>query len=51
MTKRILIVTAEVLAGVVIYLLAASAMTWPMIDEMETMVVGGGEFGGWLWRQ
>jgi hypothetical protein len=50
-TKRILIVTAEVLAGVVIYLLAASAMTWPMIDEMETMVVGGGEFGGWLWRQ
>ncbi len=49
--KRILIVVAEILAGVLLYLLAAAALTWPMVAEMETMVVGGGEFGGWLWRQ
>ena len=49
--KRTLIVLAEILVGIVVYLLAASAMTWPMVSEIETMVVGGGEFGGWLWRQ
>jgi len=25
-------------------------MTWPMVSEMDRQVIGGGEFGGWLWR-
>ena len=49
--KRIAIIVLEITAAVLIYLIAASAMTWPMVAQMDTQVVGGGEFGGWLWRQ
>jgi hypothetical protein len=49
--KRIVFILLEILAALGLYLFVASAMTWPMVVEMETQVVGGGEFGGWLWRQ
>jgi hypothetical protein len=28
----------------------AAALTWPMVVQLDRQVVGGGEFGGWLWR-
>ena len=43
--KRALIILLEILAAVSIYLFAASAMTWPMVAEMDTQVVGGGATG------
>jgi hypothetical protein len=27
------------------------AITWPIFIHMDSIVVGGGELGGWLWRQ
>jgi hypothetical protein len=29
---------------------AAIAITWPMVDYLDVVVLGGGELGGWLWR-
>ena len=29
---------------------AAIAVTWPMVDYLDLVVLGGGELGGWLWR-
>ena len=40
----------EVLGAALLYLLAASAMTWPAVLHMDQVIIGGGELGGWLWR-
>ena len=29
----------------------ASALTWPMVMHPTEVIVGGGELGGWFWRQ
>ncbi len=29
---------------------AAVAVTWPMVQHLDEVVLGGGELGGWLWR-
>ena len=29
---------------------AAIAITWPMVEYIDKVVLGGGELGGWLWR-
>jgi hypothetical protein len=33
-----------------VYLAAAAAMTWPAINHLDEVIIGGGELGGWLWR-
>lgn len=33
-----------------LYLAAASAMTWPAVLHLDEVIIGGGELGGWLWR-
>lgn len=38
------------MALVAVYAVLSAAMTWPMATELDRQVVGGGEFGGWLWR-
>lgn len=38
------------LLALVLSLGAAIAVTWPMIDYLDVVVLGGGELGGWLWR-
>lgn len=48
--QRIATLAAEVLAATLLYLLAASAMTWPAVMHMDEVIIGGGELGGWLWR-
>jgi hypothetical protein len=49
--RKFLNIVVEILVLVGLYLLAAAAFTWPMFPEMDRQIVGGGEFGGWLWRQ
>jgi hypothetical protein len=41
----------EVLLATAFYLLVASAVTWPVVLHPSEVLVGGGELGGWLWRQ
>jgi len=41
----------EILIGVVFYFAIASALTYPMIFHLDEVVIGGGELGGWFWRQ
>jgi hypothetical protein len=41
----------EVLLATAFYLLVASAVTWPVVLHPGEVLVGGGELGGWLWRQ
>jgi hypothetical protein len=36
--------------AVVLAVLAGIAVTWPMINYLDRVVLGGGELGGWLWR-
>ncbi len=48
MRGRVLVEIA--LAGVVFAALAV-LMTWPTILHLDEVIVGGGELGGWLWRQ
>ena len=40
----------EVMCVGVVYLLAAGAITWPALFNLNEIVIGGGELGGWLWR-
>ena len=49
--KRTGVIALEIIGAALIYTIVASAMTWPMVAQMDIQVVGGGEFGGWLWRQ
>ncbi|MFN7145136.1 MAG: hypothetical protein ACK4YP_15270, partial [Myxococcota bacterium] len=39
-----------VLLAVVLSFGAAIAVTWPMVQYLDVVVLGGGELGGWLWR-
>jgi len=48
--RRGLWVTLELLGVVAVYLVAASAITWPAALHPWEVVIGGGELGGWLWR-
>ena len=41
----------EILIGLLFYGAIVSALTWPMILHMDEVIVGGGELGGWFWRQ
>jgi hypothetical protein len=41
----------ELLAVILIYTLVAIAATWPVAANMGEVVLGGGELGGWVWRQ
>ncbi len=41
----------EMLLVVVFFTAAAVAATWPTALHMGDVVLGGGELGGWLWRQ
>ena len=38
------------LAAIAISFLATVAITWPMVNYFNEVVLGGGELGGWLWR-
>ena len=40
----------EVAVVVSLYLLLACALTWPTVAHMDSIVLGGGELGGWMWR-
>src|SRR5204862_3764868 len=39
-----------VLAALLISVAASIAITWPMVEYLDQVVLGGGELGGWLWR-
>lgn len=41
---------AGVLLATLLSLAAAIALTWPMVEYLDVVVLGGGELGGWLWR-
>jgi hypothetical protein len=43
-------VSLEGSLAVIVYFGVAAALTWPMVQAMDQLVVGGGEFGGWMWR-
>ena len=51
LVRKLLIYIVEALVLIALYLAVSVAMTWPMGTEIGRQVVGGGEFGGWLWRQ
>lgn len=38
-------------AAVLIFAAAAVALTWPVAGHLDEVILGGGELGGWLWRQ
>ncbi len=38
------------LLAVAVSFLSTIVVTWPMINYMDVIVLGGGELGGWLWR-
>ena len=40
----------EILLALLLSVLAACLITWPMPMAWDQVVVGGGELGGWLWR-
>jgi hypothetical protein len=40
----------EILLALLLSILAACLITWPMPMAWDQVVVGGGELGGWLWR-
>ena len=41
----------EFLIAIIWFVLLASALTWPMVAHPTEVIVGGGELGGWFWRQ
>ena len=51
MIKKIAIACFEVLFAVVFYAAVASALTWPAVQHLDQIVIGGGELGGWVWRE
>jgi hypothetical protein len=40
----------ELLGAICFYLVLSAALTWPAIANMDSILLGGGELGGWLWR-
>ena len=41
----------EVLLADVVFSALSVLMTWPAAANLDSVIVGGGELGGWLWRQ
>ena len=41
----------EVLLVLLVYVGVSIAATWPTIIHLDEVVLGGGELGGWIWRQ
>ena len=41
----------ELLLATMVFFGMAVLMTWPAAAHLDEVIVGGGEFGGWLWRQ
>jgi hypothetical protein len=41
----------EVLLATAFFIGVTAAVTWPVILHPDEVLVGGGELGGWLWRQ
>ena len=41
----------EFLVALSWFIILASALTWPMVMHPTEVIVGGGELGGWFWRQ
>ncbi|GEM_PF-1016372 len=44
-------IAAEGVAVAALYMVAAALVTWPAIAHLDQVIIGGGELGGWLWRQ
>lgn len=49
--RRLLRALVEAVLALGAFAALAAAMTWPVAAHMDEVVVGGGELGGWLWRQ
>ncbi|MFT5679847.1 MAG: hypothetical protein ACI8RZ_000752 [Myxococcota bacterium] len=43
--------TVELLLAVAVFSGMSVLLTWPAAAHLDEVIVGGGEFGGWLWRQ
>ena len=41
----------EFFLALVFYVCVAAALTWPTIMHLDSVLLGGGELGGWLWRK
>jgi hypothetical protein len=41
----------ELAAVVLVFTVLALAVTWPVVLHLDEVILGGGELGGWLWRQ
>ena len=41
----------EALFALVVFTGIAVGLTWPAADPEAGVILGGGELGGWLWRQ
>ena len=40
----------ELVVAILFYMSVCAALTWPAILNLESVLLGGGELGGWLWR-
>lgn len=36
--------------AILVSVAAAVILTWPVVEHLDEIVLGGGELGGWLWR-
>jgi len=48
--KKIGGLSGEFVMAIACYLAVISALTWPTILHLDSVLLGGGELGGWLWR-
>jgi len=49
--RRIARVSVELSVAFIMSLAATIALTWPLALHLDEVLIGGGELGGWLWRQ
>ena len=49
--ERIRRAAGELLLALAVFGALAVAVTWPTALHLDTVILGGGELGGWLWRQ
>lgn len=49
--ERVKRAVLEVLLVMLVYAGVAVAATWPTVMHLDEVVLGGGELGGWIWRQ
>ena len=40
----------EIVVALLVYTAVTAALTWPTILNVDSVLLGGGELGGWLWR-